>query len=1127
MFNSLVEKIFGNKHEKEINQIQPLVDEINKIYPTLQKLSDEELRNKTGHFKQIIQQKVKDIQEQIENLKQELKHSHDEQDLDIEEIRSQITELEEEEQEITEGVLEEILPEAFAVVKEACRRHMGISWKVVGVDTPWNMLPFDVQLIGGIILHQGKITEMATGEGKTLVATMPLYLNALVGRGAHLVTVNDYLAQRDCEWMGKIFEFLGLRVAYIKNDMPTRERKKAYQADITYGTNNEFGFDYLRDNMARSYEDMVQRGHYYTIIDEVDSVLIDEARTPLIISGPVPESHNQFNEMKPKVSQLVREQTNLVSRLIKEAKELLDKEDADADADYQAGKKLLKAQRGAPKNKRLTKLLGESGIQKLIRGVEADYMRDKKLHLLDEELFYVIDEKNNTIDLTDKGRESMSPHNPEMFVLPDIATELTEIDEDESLSPQERQDKREEIQTTFSDISEKLHNISQLLKAFSLFEKDVEYVVTEDGKVMIVDEFTGRLMPGRRFSDGLHQALEAKENVKVERETQTHATITLQNFFRLYTKLAGMTGTAETESDEFEEIYNLKVVVIPTNEPVRRDDHEDMIFKTKREKYKAIIEEVEEYHNAGLPVLVGTISVEVSETLSRMLKRKNIRHSVLNAKHHAKEAEIVTKAGEPGMVTIATNMAGRGTDIKLGAGVIRYPEDYLDIFARDMEALINKKSKILLHEIPDNMIETFSSIIREKKGTPVVVESPEQKNNLITDVNSWDNNNVVLIPKTKGNPRDAKVNTATITHIKVRNYAEGGLHIIGTERHEARRIDRQLRGRSGRQGDPGSSKFYLSLEDDLMRLFAPDRIVGVMDRLGIEEGEVITHSMITKSIERAQKRVEMRNFEIRKHLLEYDDVMNKQREIIYKKRKRALEGENLRDNIYISLEDFIDEQVEIHTQEDYSENWDWTGLSSILLKTILLPLPLSKEEKEEISKEELKDRLINAAVDNYKTKCKALGDEVMGQLEKIATLHTIDEKWKEHLYEMDHLKEGINWRAYGQKDPLLEYKQEGFKAFKQMLESINDEILEIVFKANIEVEQDLRKQQQQAATTDMSTRHEDTIGMGFAGQPDAQQEQGGSVKAGKKQPVKIGKKVGRNDPCPCGSGKKYKHCCGR
>ncbi|MFO7890841.1 MAG: preprotein translocase subunit SecA [bacterium] len=1126
MFNTLVEKIFGNKHEKEISRIQPVVDEINKIYPTLHELSDEELRNKTEQFKQIIHNKVKNIQEQIDNLKQELKESHVDQDLDIEEIRKQITELDEEEEEITEGVLQEILPEAFAVVKEACRRHVGTSWKVVGVETQWNMLPFDVQLIGAVVLHQGKIAEMATGEGKTLVATMPLYLNALVGKGAHLVTVNDYLAQRDCEWMGKIFEFLGLSVSYIKNDMPTHERKKAYQADITYGTNNEFGFDYLRDNMARSIEDMVQRGHYYTIIDEVDSVLIDEARTPLIISGPVPESHNQFNEMKPKVAQLVRQQTHLVSRLIKEAKELLENEDEKAD--YEAGKKLLKAQRGAPKNKRLTKLLGESGIQKLIRSVEADYMRDKKLHILDEELYYIIDEKNNTIDLTDKGREAMSPNNPEMFVLPDIATELTEIDEDESLSPQEKLEKREKIQTQFNDISEKLHNISQLLKAFSLFEKDVEYVVTEDGKVMIVDEFTGRLMPGRRFSDGLHQALEAKENVKVERETQTHATITLQNFFRLYTKLAGMTGTAETEADEFEEIYKLKVVVIPTNEPVRRTDHEDMIFKTKREKYKAIIQEIEEFHTAGLPVLVGTISVEVSETLSRMLKRKNIRHSVLNAKHHAKEAEIVTKAGEPGMATIATNMAGRGTDIKLGAGVIRYSEEGLETFARDMEVLINRKSKILLHEIPDNMIDTFSTIIEEKKGTPVVVETLEQKNNLLTNVDTWNNQDVVLIPRSKGNPRDAKVSADIITQIKVRDYAEGGLHIIGTERHEARRIDRQLRGRSGRQGDPGSSKFYLSLEDDLMRLFAPDKIVGVMDRLGLQEGEVITHSMITKSIERAQKRVEMRNFEIRKHLLEYDDVMNKQREIIYQKRKRALEGENLRDNIYISIEEFIEEQVEIHTEEDYSENWDWEGLSNVLLKTILLPLPLNADEQKDISKDELKDRLIDAALENYKRKCNALGDEVMGHLEKIATLHTIDEKWKEHLYEMDQLKEGINFRAYGQKDPLIEYKHEGFRAFKQMLESINDEILEIVFKANIEVEQDLRKQQQKAASIDMSTRHEDTIGMGFAGQPDVQQQQqGGNVRAGKKQPVKTGKKVGRNDPCPCGSGKKYKHCCGR
>ncbi len=1121
MSNILIEKIFGNKHEKQINKIQPTVDEINKIYTTFNDFSDEELKKKTEEFKKKIQGKVHNIREQIDDLKKELQDSHAVEEVDIEEIRKQITELEEEENEITEGVLEEILPEAFAVVKEACRRHIGQSWKVVGVDTYWDMLPFDVQLIGAVVLHQGEIAEMATGEGKTLVATMPLYLNALVGKGAHLVTVNDYLAQRDCEWMAKIFEFLGLSVAYIKNDMSTLERKKAYNADITYGTNNEFGFDYLRDNMARSTEEMVQRGHYYSIIDEVDSVLIDEARTPLIISGPVPESHNQFNEMKPKVSQLVRDQAHLINRLVKEGNELLDKEDTV----YEAGKKLLKAQRGEPKNKRLTKILRESGIQKLIRRVEADYMRDKKLHTLDEELYYVIDEKNNTIDLTDKGREAISPNNPEMFVLPDIATDLTEISEDESLSPVEKQEKREEVQEKFSTISEKLHNISQLLKAYSLFEKDVEYVVTEDGKVMIVDEFTGRLMPGRRFSDGLHQALEAKENVKVERETQTHATITLQNFFRLYTKLAGMTGTAETEADEFEEIYDLEVVVIPTNEPVRRSDYNDMIFKTKREKYNAIIQEIEDYHNAGLPILVGTISVEVSETLSRMLKRKNIHHSVLNAKHHAKEAEIVSKAGEPGMVTIATNMAGRGTDIKLGAGVIRYTEDGFNAFAENIEVLINRGEKILVHEIPDNIIDTFNTIISEKNGNPKVVESEENKIQLITNIDRWADHKVVIIPKSKSNPGDEKDSIDLITHVKVRDYAEGGLYILGTERHEARRIDRQLRGRSGRQGDPGSTRFYLSLEDDLMRLFAPDRIVSVMDRLGLQEGEVITHSMITKSIERAQKRVEMRNFEIRKHLLEYDDVMNKQREIIYQRRKRALTGESLRDNIYSSIEDFITEQVEIFSENEYAENWDWDGLNNVMFKTILLPLSLTQEKKEDISVDELKERLIEAAKENYKRKCEAFGNEIIGHLEKIATLHTIDEKWKEHLYEMDHLKEGINLRAYGQKDPLIEYKQEGFRAFKQMLEAIDDEILEIVFKANIEGEQDLSRQQPRAVI-DMSTVHEDTAGMGFAGQPEAQQQQG-NVGAGKRQPVRVEKKVGRNDPCPCGSGKKYKHCCGQ
>lgn len=1120
MFNKLLEKFIGNKHDKDIKKIQPVIEEINSIYKTLQDLSDEELKNKTEIFKEIIRGRVSEVQSQIEERVQKLKDVETDEDMNVDQIRKEIEDFREEEVKLTEDVLNEILPEVFAVVKEVCSRLVGMSWKIAGQETLWNMIPFDVQLIGAIVLHNGKIAEMATGEGKTLVATMPLYLNALVGKGAHLVTVNDYLARRDCEWMGKIFDFLGLSVAYITNDMSSDARKTAYQADITYGTNNEFGFDYLRDNMSVSNERVVQREHHYAIIDEVDSVLIDEARTPLIISGPVEESRNQFNEMKPKVSQLVRKQAVLINQLVKEGEDLLDEE-----KESEAGIKLLQAQHGGPKNKRLAKILRETGIQKLIRRVEADFMRDKKIHEVDASLYYVIDEKNNTIDLTDNGRESISPGDPEMFVLPDIATVLSELDDEESsLSQVEKEEKRDEIQTKYADISEKLHNISQLLRAYSLFEKDVEYVVTEDGKVMIVDEFTGRLMPGRRFSDGLHQALEAKENVKVERETQTHATITLQNFFRLYTKLAGMTGTAETEAGEFWEIYKLDVVVIPTNEPIRRFDYEDMIYKTRREKYNAIIDEIEKHHQAGLPVLVGTVTVDVSETLSRMLKRRGIKHSVLNAKQHAREAEIVTRAGEPGMVTIATNMAGRGTDIKLGAGVIRITAEGVELFTEDIKKVLNKKEKILIHEVPEKYLDKFSEVISENGGTLRIIKSEEDKYLIRSGIDDWKDEEVIIIPKTLGKADDVKKSSDFITHIKAREYAEGGLHIIGTERHEARRIDRQLRGRSGRQGDPGSSRFYLSLEDDLMRLFAPDRIVSVMDRLGLEEGEVITHPMITRSIERAQKRVEMRNFEIRKHLLEYDNVMNKQREVIYNRRRRALEGENLREDIYEIIEEYIAEQVEICTNDEYSENWNWQELTDSMLRAMLLPLTVAEKEKADISREELQERLFESAKDNYRRKSRALGQELMSHLERFATLKTIDDKWREHLYEMDQLKEGIGLRAYGQKDPLIEYKYEGFKAFTQLLTCIDNEILEIVFKAHFQMEEkDDGISRSRERSHAMRTVHENTAGMGFLDN----RQQAGSQSPGKRQPVKVEKKVGRNDPCPCGSGKKYKYCHGK
>jgi preprotein translocase SecA subunit len=1124
MPNTLIEKIFGSKHKRDIKEMAPVVEAINRIYETLHTLSDETIKGKTAEFKKRIQEHVGAIQKTIIDRKAQLQAVELDENIDYNQVRMDIEGLEKEEDEKIEEVLKEILPEAFAVVKETCRRLLGKSWKVVGNEVVWDMVPFDVQLIGGIVLHEGKIAEMATGEGKTLVATMPIYLNALVGKGVHLVTVNDYLARRDCEWMGEIYKFLGLTVAYITNDMNPQARKPAYEADITYGTNNEFGFDYLRDNMTISPEGLVQRGYHYAIIDEVDSVLIDEARTPLIISGPVGESKNRFAEMKPRVEQLVRNQTVLVNKLVAEGERLLQEEGKD----YEAGTALIKAFRGSPKNKRLQKLMHEPGVQKLIRRVESDYMRDKKLNVLDEELYFSIEEKAHTIDLTEKGREALSPGNPEMFVLPDLATKLSEIEGAEDLAESTKERKKDEIHTDYAEKSERLHNISQLLRAYSLFEKDVEYVVSEDGKVLIVDEFTGRLMPGRRYSDGLHQAIEAKENVRIERETQTLATITLQNFFRLYSKLAGMTGTAETEAGEFWEIYKLDVVVVPTNEPIRRPDYEDVVYRTKREKYNAIIEEIIKYHEEGLPVLVGTISVEVSETLSRMLRRRNVRHSVLNAKHHQQEAEIVASAGEPGMVTIATNMAGRGTDIKLGAGVIRIQEEDLQKLVKKITAEVSRGGEVFVHEVPKDEVTTFSHRIQNSGNIPLVIESNDQKVKLLEGSVSLKAKEVVLIPKPFGGPIDARNIRERTVHLKARDHATGGLHILGTERHEARRIDRQLRGRSGRQGDPGSSRFYLSLEDDLMRLFAHERIISVMDKLGVEEGEVISHPMITKSIERAQKRVEMRNFEIRKHLLEYDDVMTKQREVIYTRRRRALEGENLHEEITEMIEDFIAEAVEDFMGGDYEGGWNWEGLQELLLKTMLLTADVNEEERTNINRDALTDKLISLAKSAYEGKRRALGEGLMAQLERFATLKTIDERWREHLYEMDQLKEGIGLRAYGQKDPLLEYKHEGFRTFTDMLARINEEILEIVFKAQIQVDRVPERFQpvETRVPAEMATVHEEAVGMGFSGTGQAQQPESQPL-VGKRQPVRVDKKAGRNNPCPCGSGKKFKHCHGR
>ncbi len=987
MIQKLITKIFGTKHERDIKKLWPIVEEINQYFEKFDKLTDAELQGKTEEFKQRL---------------------------------------------AAGETLDDLLPEAFAVVKQACKRMLGKKWQVVGREMTWDMVPFDVQLLGGIVLHQGKIAEMATGEGKTLVATMPLYLNALEGKGAHLVTVNDYLAQRDAEWMGEIYKFLGLTVGVILNDMDAAARRKAYSCDITYGTNNEFGFDYLRDNMASTPEDIVQiRGHHYAIVDEVDSVLIDEARTPLIISGPVSgdTTAQKFRELKPYVERLVANQNRLVNRLIHEAEQLLKE-----GKEREAGMKLLIAERGAPKNRRLLKLYHEKGIKTLVQQIENDYLRDKAQNKVSDEtyfgdLYYIIDEKNHIIDLTEKGREELNPNDPEMFILPDLGEEIAKIEADESLSYEEKVIRKEEVHNIYAERSEKLQNISQLLRAYTLYEKDQEYVV-QDGKVLIVDEFTGRILHGRRYSDGLHQAIEAKENVQIEKETQTLATITLQNYFRMYDKLAGMTGTAETEAAEFWEIYKLDVVVIPTNKPVIRKDYEDVVYRSKREKYNAVIEKIIEEREKGRPVLVGTTTVEVSEILSRMLKRRGIPHNVLNAKHHAREAEIIAHAGEPKAVTIATNMAGRGTDIKLGEGV------------------------------------------REV----------------------------------------------------------GGLAIIGTERHESRRIDRQLRGRAGRQGDPGSSIFFLSLEDDLMRLFGSERVARIMDRLGIEEGEVITHPMITRSIEKAQKKVEMQNFSIRKRLLEYDDVMNQQREIIYDRRRVALFQEDTREEVESILDEFIEHKLEMYAPaQSHPDEWDLESLEREVGNVLNISLYQVRQNLDDYDHEALRQYIRDQALRIYELKEKRIGRERMSVLERYFILRVIDEKWKDHLYQMDMLKEGIHLRAYGQKDPLIEYKREAYNMFENLIHEINEETLHWLWKFQLVEEPpanraEARKRQPQQ----VQLIHESADGLGFtaATQEETDIQRAGKQRSNKKQPIRVGEKIGPNDPCPCGSGKKYKKCHG-
>ncbi|MGK9368586.1 preprotein translocase subunit SecA [Melioribacter sp. Ez-97] len=1017
MISTLLKKIFGDKNTKALKELWPVVDKINEEYEKLKDLTDDELRAKTVEFKEKIQSETAEIRNKIDELKESLAHIEDADEKH--KVYDEIEELEKELDDKYEEILNEILPQAFAVVKDTCRRLVGKSWEVAGSKITWDMIPYDVQLLGGIVLHQGKIAEMATGEGKTLVATLPLYLNALTGRGVHLVTVNDYLAKRDSQWMGEIFKFHGLTVGCILNNMAPEDRIKEYNCDITYGTNNEFGFDYLRDNMAIDKSHCVQRGHNYAIVDEVDSVLIDEARTPLIISGPVEKTEHKFDEMKPRVERLFRKQANLVASIVKEAESLL--ATGDPKDREKAGVLLLRAYRGFPKNKALMKLLSEPEYKKLLQQTELEFLREnaKRMPEIDEELYFAIDEKLNQIDLTEKGREELaagSNEGKEFFVIPDLGTEISKIENDPNLSPEDKLKKKDELYKLFTERSDRIHTINQLLKAYTLFEKDVEYVVTEDGKIAIVDEFTGRILPGRRYSDGLHQAIEAKENVKVERDTQTLATITLQNYFRLYKKLAGMTGTAETEENEFYEIYKLEVVVIPTNKPVIRVDEDDAIYRTKREKYNAVIEKIKELREQRRPVLVGTTSVEVSETLSRMLKRQGIPHNVLNAKQHQREAEIVAYAGQPGAVTIATNMAGRGTDIKLGAGV------------REL----------------------------------------------------------------------------------------GGLYILGTERHESRRIDRQLRGRAGRQGDPGTSKFFISLEDDLMRLFGGDRITSVMGRLGMEDGEAIQHPMISRSVERAQKKVEENNFAIRKRLLEFDNVMNQQREVIYAKRRQALEGERLKGEIMEYLEEYVDSLVE----ENFDEG-NFDVIHDELFQRILVDIKFEPEAIEKLGKDGMKEKILEAAKDFYKRKEEMLGEELMSRLERYAVLSVIDEKWKEHLRDMDDLKEGIGLRAYGQKDPLLEYKAEAFKLFVQLLDTIRNEIISFAFKfwpqGAVEVQERSRRQPSR-----ISTIKDSADNLGLRAQP-----QEDTTTMVKQKPVRVEEKIGRNDPCPCGSGKKYKNCHGK
>ena len=1097
MIKAFAKKLFGDRHAREAKKLRPLVDEINRFYEELPKLSPEELRGKTGEFRARIEERVGPVQERAGALRERKSHSQD--PAEREALGLQIAELEKEYLSELEETLDEILPEAFAVVKEVCRRLTGSTVRVTGHDLVWDMIPYDVQLIGAIGLHEGKAAEMATGEGKTLVATMPLYLNALAGRGAHLVTVNSYLARRDAQWMGYIYDSLGLTTDVIDEHQPGSEaRRQAYLADITYGTNNEFGFDYLRDNMVHDLAQRVQRGHPFAIIDEVDSILIDEARTPLIISGPVGrDTSTPFKQMAPLVGKLYSKQSRITGELVARAQRELKEGN-----EHSAGESLLAVRRGTPKNKRLLKLFADDpGVQKLVQRVEADYMREKRLHEVDELLLFAMDEKGHNVHLSDKGLDELSPGDPDAFVVPDLSEAMGALQDDEALTVDARRERMQALEAEYAAKSQRIHVIHQMLKAYALYHRNEQYILGDNGAVVIVDEFTGRQMPGRRWSDGLHQAVEAKEGVEVRGETQTLATITIQNYFRMYDKLAGMTGTAETEENEFHQIYGLDVMVIPTNRPVVRDDRDDLIFRTVREKYNALMDEIQHLNRLELPVLVGTTNVDVSETLSRMLKRRGVRHNVLNAKQHLREAEIVAEAGHPGAVTIATNMAGRGTDIKLGEGV--------------------KGAR--------------TAGWARARGLDLEELYPVDPRRVIADLET--------------RPEDFLIEP-------------GGLHILGSSRHDSRRIDRQLRGRAGRQGDPGTSQFFLSLEDDLMRLFMSDRVAGAMEKLGAEEGEVIAHPLVTRSIGRAQMRVEGNNFEARKRLLDYDDVMNQQREVVYDLRLFALEGgEDLKGEIWEMIEYALVSAADEYAPASASpEEWDLAGLKRRLLLDFLVlaaDLPDENEADPDLDHDDVADMVTEAGRDSFQRKLKGFGDAA----ERVASyimLSVIDQKWKDHLYDLDHLKASISYRSWGQKDPLVEYKKEAYDMFVDLMHDLRKTLASLVLRAQVEQQPAPRRRPvggqrltytgpRETSGTGPATRRAGRVAASAAHAPggvdatgvarSARSAAGPATdvstlatnrgEARTRKPVSVLARPGRNAPCPCGSGKKYKKCHGR